>query len=149
MGLKIAKALRYDAGTLIGERQHRETIEHLRNATRLVFTPVPRAEWSKLDAPPDPDVFIRKYHAVGLSEASLAARHATFARSAWVNSSVFIFLCTLLACAIVLHGVESASLVLAGLCAVSISGALWWESDCRLWTFMNRRCGGNAYTGSV
>ncbi|MGJ0524383.1 hypothetical protein ACR42A_12620 [Burkholderia gladioli] len=68
-GIKAAKALRSDAGALIGERQHRETIESLRSAARQIFTPAPRSQWSKLSDPPNRAAFAAKYHAVGLTEA--------------------------------------------------------------------------------
>ncbi|WP_442808891.1 hypothetical protein [Trinickia soli] len=135
-GIKAAKALRSDAGALLGERQHRETIEHLRGAARQIFTPAPRAQWSKLSDPPNRAAFAAKYHAVGLSEADLAARHASFARSAWVCAVAFIFLVTLLACVIVQRGVASLPLVFSGLFTASIAGALWFRYA--LWSFQLR-----------
>ncbi|HDR8954169.1 hypothetical protein [Burkholderia vietnamiensis] len=135
-GIKAAKALRTDAGALVGERQHRETIGHIRGAARQIFTPAPRAQWSRLSDPPNRAAFAAKYHAVGLSEADLAARHASFARSAWVCAVAFIFLFTLLACAVVQRGAASIPLVLSGLFAVSIAGALWFRYA--LWSFQLR-----------
>ena len=123
-GIKAAKALRSDAGALVGEQQHRETIGHIRGAARQIFTPAPRSEWSKLSDPPNRAAFAAKYHAVGLSEADLAARHTSFARSAWVCAVAFIFLVALLACAVVQRGVPSAPLVLSGLFTASIAAAL-------------------------
>ncbi|WP_186208216.1 hypothetical protein [Burkholderia gladioli] len=134
--IKAAKTLRSDAGALIGERQHRETIGHLRGAARQIFTPTPRSQWSKLSDPPNRAAFAAKYHAVGLSEADLAARHESFARAAWVCAVAFIFLFTLLACAVVQRGAASIPLVLSGLFAVSIAGALWFRYA--LWSFQLR-----------
>lgn len=135
-GIKAAKAVRSDAGALVGERQHRETIKSLRGAARQIFTPAPRSQWSKLSDPPNRASFAAKYHAVGLSEVDLAARHASFARSAWVCAVAFIFLCTLLACAIVQRGAASLPLVLSGLFTASIAGALWFRYA--LWSFQLR-----------
>ncbi|WP_186146226.1 hypothetical protein [Burkholderia gladioli] len=114
-GVKAATALRSDAGALVGERQHRETIGHIRGGARQIFTPAPRSEWSKLCDPPNRAAFAAKYHAVGLSEADLAARHASFARSAWVSAVAFIFLSTLLACIVVQSGAASLPLVFSSL----------------------------------
>lgn len=136
LGIKAAKTLRSDAGALVGERQHRETIESLRSAARQIFTPAPRAQWSKLSDPPNRAAFAAKYHAVGLTEADLSARHASFARSAWVCAVAFIFLVTLLACAVVQRGVSSLPLVFSGLFSASIAGALWFRYA--LWSFQLR-----------
>lgn len=135
-GIKAAEALRSDAGALLGERQHRETIGHIRGAARQIFTPAPRSQWSKLSDPPNRAAFAAKYHAVGLSEADLAARHASFARSAWVCAVAFIFLVALLACAIVQRGAPSAPFMLSGLFTASITGALWFRYA--LWSFQLR-----------
>ncbi|MBR8010438.1 hypothetical protein [Burkholderia vietnamiensis] len=135
-GTKAAKALRSDAGALLGEQQHRGTIGHIRGAARQIFTPAPRSEWSKLSDPPNRAAFAAKYHSVGLTEADLAARHTSFARSAWVCAVAFIFLITLLACTIVQRGALSAPLVLSGLFTASIAGALWFRYA--LWSFQLR-----------
>ncbi|WP_186128560.1 hypothetical protein [Burkholderia gladioli] len=135
-GIKAAKALRSDAGALLGERQHRETMASLRAAARQIFTPAPRAQWSKLSDPPNRAAFAAKYHAVGLSEAALATRHASFARSAWVCAVALIFLVTLLACALVQRGAASLPLVFSGLFTASIAGALWFRYA--LWSFQLR-----------
>lgn len=134
--IKAAKALRSDAGALVGEQQHRETIGHIRGAARQIFAPAPRSQWSRLSDPPNRAAFAAKYHAVGLNEADLAARHASFARSAWVSAVAFIFLFTLLACTVVQRGAASTPLVLSGLFAVSIAGALWFRYA--LWSFQLR-----------
>ncbi|WP_186201731.1 hypothetical protein [Burkholderia gladioli] len=135
-GVKAATALRSDAGALVGERQHRETIGHIRGGARQIFTPAPRSEWSKLCDPPNRAAFAAKYHAVGLSEADLAARHASFARSAWVSAVAFIFLSTLLACIVVQSGAASLPLVFSSLFTASIVGALWFRYA--LWSFQLR-----------
>ena len=135
-GIKAAKGLRSDAGALLGERQHRETIENLRSAARQIFTPAPRSQWSKLSDPPNPAAFAATYHAVGLSEAGLASRHTSFARSAWVCAVAFNFLVTLLACSIVQRGAASLPLVFSGLFSASIAGALWFRYA--LWSFQLR-----------
>lgn len=136
LGHQAAKALRSDAGALIGEWQHRETIGHIRGAARQIFTPAPRSQWSKRSNPPNRAAFAAKYHAFGLSEADLAARHTSFARSAWLCAVAFIFLVALLACAVVQRGAPSAPLVLRGLFAASIAGALWFRYA--LWSFQLR-----------